>query len=168
MSSKACSKFPAGEPQRGTKGKATASLFPGGCLVTWPPTRTRGCAVCDGCAQVCGCVCVCVWLGMWKGLCMIMDVREIPCSQAEPWPQSPAQAGQPGSRAERSGGDGFLPPRLGWLAGTSCGSLPGVLAHTAPQWPSWEPKGLGAAWQRRSPSDQGRCPSLGRGALRFL
>lgn len=94
---------------------------------------------------------------------MIMDVWEIPCSQAEPWPQSPAQAEQPESWAEHGAGEGFLPPGPGWLAGTSCGSLPGVLAHTAPQWPSWEPKGLGPEWQRRSQSDQGHRPSLGRG-----
>lgn len=79
---------------------------------------------------------------------------------------SPAQAEQPASWAEPGGGEGFLPPGPGWRAGTSCGSLPGVLAHAAPKGVAsilgtqgaWGPSG------REGPRmTRGHRPSLGRG-----
>lgn len=59
VSRKACPSPCLGSPKGETKGKVTASLFAGGCLVTRPPTRASASAVCVmGCARVWVCVCM--------------------------------------------------------------------------------------------------------------
>lgn len=45
-----------------------------------------------------------------------------------------------------------LPPGQGWPDGPLGGSLPGVLARTAPQWPSSKPRDLGLEWTESWPT----------------
>lgn len=78
------------------------------------------------------------------------------------WPQSP-RAGTIGVLAARAAPcEACLPPRLppslAGLAGLAPlgGSLPGVLARTAPQWPSWVPKGPGLEWPGLATGPQSR------------
>lgn len=68
---------------------------------------------------------------------------KFPVPRQNPGPKArPRQNSQSPGRSTEWGRASSL-PGPGWLAGASCGSLPGVLAHTAPQWPSWEPRAWG-------------------------
>ena len=118
-----------------------------------------------------------------KRVCVCVCVRACDCVRAEAaiWTlgkfPAPGQGVAPNSLGQDSWGPGCLcqrhvgsisdrrlSPSLAGLAGLAPpgGSLPGVLARTAPQWPSRVPKGLGLewtqSWETRPQSGQARSP----------
>ena len=127
-------------------------------------TGVHGC-VCEACVCVCVCVCACDCV---RAEAAIWTLGKFPAPGQGVAPNSLGQdSWGPGCLCQRHVGsisDRRLSPSLAGLAGLAPpgGSLPGVLARTAPQWPSRVPKGLGLewtqSWETRPQSGQARSP----------